>query len=99
MSSFYYGNAFGQIAGGWLSARFGGHLIMATSVCLPAIMTLLMPLTVMLGAGGVIAARVLTGLLMVTQFALKKIIFLYRKIIIIIIKDLLKNRLFQEGIS
>jgi ACS family sodium-dependent inorganic phosphate cotransporter len=49
LSSFYWGYLFTQIAGGILSKKFGGKVVLYTGVCLWSSLTLMMPICAQLG--------------------------------------------------
>ncbi|CAJ0960166.1 unnamed protein product [Ranitomeya imitator] len=62
LSSFFYGYILTQIPGGYLAGRIGGKLLLGFGILGTAVFTLLTPLAADLGAGYLIAVRVLEGL-------------------------------------
>ncbi|XP_006638681.1 sialin [Lepisosteus oculatus] len=62
LSSFFYGYIFTQIPGGYLARKYGAKWFLGIGILGTAIFTLLTPLAADLGAGYLIAVRVLEGI-------------------------------------
>lgn len=62
LGSFFYGYIITQIPGGYIAGKFGGKLLMGFGILGTAVFTLLTPVAANLGAGYLIAVRVLEGL-------------------------------------
>ncbi|XP_028676314.1 sialin [Erpetoichthys calabaricus] len=62
LGSFFYGYLFTQIPGGYLARKFGGKWFLGIGILGTAVFTLLTPLAAHLGAGYLIAVRVLEGI-------------------------------------
>ncbi|KAM6460054.1 sialin isoform 1-T1 [Liasis olivaceus] len=62
LGSFFYGYIFTQVPGGYLARQFGGKLLLGFGILGTAVFTLFTPLAADLGAGFLIAVRVLEGL-------------------------------------
>lgn len=66
LSSFFYGYIFTQIPGGWLACKIGGKLLLGIGVSGSAVLALLTPAAAHMGAGYIIAVRILQGLFQVS---------------------------------
>lgn len=62
LGSFFYGYIITQVPGGYLARRFGAKLLLGFGILGTAVFTLFTPLAADLGAGFLIAVRVLEGL-------------------------------------
>lgn len=67
LGSFFYGYILTQIPGGYLASRCGAKWLMGFGILGTALFTLLTPLAADLGAGYLIAVRVLEGIGEVSQ--------------------------------
>ena len=61
-SAFFWGYAFTQIPGGWLSSKYGGKAVLFYGVVLWSLGTLIAPWCAGLGMGPLLASRFLVGL-------------------------------------
>ncbi|CAL8258872.1 unnamed protein product [Lota lota] len=62
LGSFFYGYIFTQIPGGYLASRYGAKWLMGLGILSTVVFTLLTPLAADLGAGYLIAVRLLEGI-------------------------------------
>ncbi|CAL8367817.1 unnamed protein product [Gadus morhua 'NCC'] len=62
LGSFFYGYILTQVPGGYLASRYGAKWLMGLGILSTVIFTLLTPLAADLGAGYLIAVRVLEGI-------------------------------------
>uniref|UniRef100_A0A3B4FSD1 Solute carrier family 17 member 5 n=1 Tax=Pundamilia nyererei TaxID=303518 RepID=A0A3B4FSD1_9CICH len=69
LGSFFYGYILTQVPGGYLAGRFGPKWLMGFGILGTVIFTLLTPVAADLGAGYLIAVRVLEGIAMYTMWA------------------------------
>ncbi|KAG7280337.1 hypothetical protein CRUP_026878 [Coryphaenoides rupestris] len=62
LSSFYYGYIFMQLPGAYLASRYGAKWLMGLGILSTAVFTLLTPVAANMGAGYLIAVRILEGI-------------------------------------
>ncbi|XP_055704451.1 vesicular glutamate transporter 1-like [Phlebotomus papatasi] len=62
LSSFFYGYIATQLLGGFLSAKFGGHLVFGIGLGVTSVLALLIPMAAKTHLGLFLAARILQGI-------------------------------------
>ncbi|KAG7252424.1 hypothetical protein CRUP_028711, partial [Coryphaenoides rupestris] len=62
LSSFFYGYIFTQIPGGYLASRYGAKWLLGLGILCTTVFTLLTPVAADMGAGYLIAVRILEGI-------------------------------------
>lgn len=70
LASFFYGYIVTQIAGGWLSRRYGGRRVIGYGMALCILSTLLMPVCARAHVALVFVLRIIAGLSTVSNSSL-----------------------------